>query len=148
MKKTQKNKLYKILLLSGDVLLLASILPLRLLSSHMLSEESVCVWLRYGLKCATCGGTHFVESITSGHLISAFNHNQYLFLLLVFLLLSYLLLHLWVFFRLDLAKKILRALYNLPALIVHLGVIALFVFIRNVGALAELTSIIISLITS
>ena len=67
-----------------DVLLIPAGIICEKLTDNMLAVDDPCMWTLAGGKCATCGGTHFVNSLMNGHIIEAFHHNEYLFLLTVY----------------------------------------------------------------
>ena len=133
-------------LLIADFLLIPSGFFFRWLSAYMLSIPKPCPWTLFGGKCVTCGGTHFVNSILNGRFIEAFNHNQFLFLLTVFLLLSYVLLHLYVFFKTDVVKKILRIIFSIPTLIIVLSAMLLFLLLRNLPVFFMIAKFLLSLL--
>lgn len=129
MKKLLKHK--KILLPIADLLLIPALLFFRWLSGDMLSRASVCSWTLLGGKCVTCGGTHFVYALLHGRVAEAFSHNPFLFLLTIFFLVSYLLLHLSWLWEVPFAKKCLARFYSIPALIAGLSIMLVFFFVRN-----------------
>ena len=120
------------LLLLCDALLIPGLLFCRWLSANMLANYSVCSWMLLGGKCVTCGGTHFVYALLRGRIAEAFSHNPFLFLLTIFLLLSYVLLHLSWLADSPVAKKLLGKFYSFPALITGLGIMLVFFFARNI----------------
>lgn len=123
----------KRLLLIGDIALIPGLLLCRLLTALMLSQETECLWLKFGGKCITCGGTHFVHCLVRGELQAAFWHNQFLFVLTVCLLLSYILLHLHWLGNVPFAGKVLRRVYSIPGLIVACAAMLGFFFARNIA---------------
>ena len=125
-----KHKKKLILLL--DVLLIPAAILCERLSDLMLATEGECQWFRYGIRCLTCGGTHFVNYILNGRIIEAFQQNQLLFFVLVFLLLSLLFLNLFVLFDLRFAKKALRGLYSIPTAVIAIYAPVLFLIVRNI----------------
>ena len=129
MKLLQKHKW---LLLLGDVLAVPAAILCRLLTQHMLLADKPCPWTLFGGQCVTCGGTHFVNTLCSGQLGEAFFHNQFLFALTVLALGCWILLHLWLFCKLQPAKKVLYGICSIPGLITVLSVMFLFLLWRNI----------------
>lgn len=115
----------------ADLLLLPSWWAGARLSEYMLARQTACPWTRFGGKCVTCGGTHFVNALLHLRLGEAFGHNPFLFLLTVFLLFSFILLHVWRIRRCPLAKRILDTCYSIPSLIVWLAAMLVFFLVRN-----------------
>lgn len=132
MKEFWKKYNKKIIMLSSDLLIVPGILLCRWLSSTMLSTETVCVWLRLGGKCITCGGTHFVNSLCSGDIIGAFGYNPFLLALTIYAVITLVFLNLHFLFDLPFAKKVLRGMYSIPAVVLILWVMMLFLFLRNI----------------
>lgn len=122
----------KAIILAADALLVLWTVICKPLTDYMLRAGEDCEWTKYGGRCLTCGGTHFVNTFVSGDFAEAFNHHQYFFLLTLFLLISLLLLNLYLLFGFKFSLKALRLMYNVPVLILWLwGFIAFFV-IRNI----------------
>ena len=139
MKKLLKHK--KTLLIICDVLLIPGLLFCRWLSAEMLANYSVCSWMLLGGKCVTCGGTHFVYALLRGRIAEAFAHNPFLFLLAIFALLSYVLLHISWLADSSPVKKLLKKLYSFHALLVFLGIMLLFFLGRNIPLFIRLYEI-------
>lgn len=139
MKKLLEHK--KILLLAADLLLIPALLFFRWYSGYMLSTDSVCSWTLLGGKCVTCGGTHFVNALLHGRVAEAFSHNSFLFLLTIFVLVSYILLHLSWLWEVPFAKKCLSRVYSTPGLIVGLSIMLVFFFCRNIPAFVRVYEI-------
>ena len=125
-----KNK--KFVLLLCDVLLVPFSLICRELSAGMLTTNTVCSWTRFGGKCITCGGTHFVNAWTNCRFIEAFYYNEFLFVVTIGLFISYILLHIYLLFGVKWAHKILKIVYSIPGLIISLSLMMLYFFIRNI----------------
>lgn len=133
----------KMLLLVCDIFILPVMFFCRWLSSVMLTGiKSECIWTLIGGKCITCGGTHFVNSLLNGKIIEAFFYNQYLFILLVFLIISYFLLHTYLFFKIDFAKKILKRFFSIHSLIFWCVFLLVFLVIRNIPVISFLQNMI------
>ena len=127
-----KKKLNKnLLLIAADILLIPGLVLCKWLSGRMLAQTTQCEWLRYGGKCVTCGGTHFVNTLLSGQFAEAFEHNQFLFLLTVALAICFVLLNLAWLFDVKFAKTALSKIFTIPVLIITLSVMLLFFFARN-----------------
>ena len=106
------------------------------LTTVMLSTDKPCTWTLLGGQCLTCGGTHFVNSLLSGHVGEAWHHNEFLFVLTVLLIASWVLVHLHLLCRAAWAGKVLQVLYSIPSLIVAVSVMIAFLLIRNWHVLA------------
>lgn len=138
MKKIGSKKFF---LLLFDVLLIPGLFFCEKLSDIMLSQYSVCTWVRLGGQCITCGGTHFVNTLLNGKIAEAFSHNQFLFLILVLLLVSWILLHLDWLFGISWAKKVLSWIFSIPTLIILLEIMMIFFLIRNIPVLIRITEL-------
>lgn len=131
------------LLFICDILIIPAMFFCRWLSGAMLTGiDSECMWTYFGGQCVTCGGTHFVNVLLSGHIIEAFKYNQFIFLCLVLLILVYILLHLYWWFKLDFAKKILRYVFSIPSLIIFLSIMLVFLVVRNIPAVINIINLI------
>ena len=137
------NKKY--FLLAADVLLIPGMFLCEKLSDLMLSQYSECAWLRFGGKCLTCGGTHFVNSVLNGQIAQAFNHNQFLFVLLLAMIAVYVLLHLDWLFSVKWAHKCLRWIFSIPSLIFWIVLALGFFFVRNIPAFINIARLIAQL---
>ena len=129
-----KKFINKKTIIIADLLAVPVLLLCRWLTSVMLSHESDCTWTLFGGQCVTCGGTHFVQSLSHGRILEAYEHNQFLFILLILLLISWVLLHLYLFFKMEFARKALRIIFSIPSLIVVLTGLFVFLVIRNMPA--------------
>lgn len=128
MKRTQA---YSCILMVSDVLLLPSLFFVRWLSGVMLTHPRPCIWSKFGGQCVTCGGTHFVHALLHGEFTEAFFHNPFLFAGTIFLIVSFIILHFYVFGKKQFAKRVLSALYSIPSLIVFCVGMMLFLLWRN-----------------
>ena len=126
------KKLYnKKILLLLDVLAIPVGALCYWLTTVMLSTDKPCSWTLLGGQCLTCGGTHFVNSLLSGHIGEAWRHNEFLFVLTVLLIASWVLVHLHLLCHAAWAGKVLRVLYSIPSLIVAVSAMIAFLLIRN-----------------
>ncbi|MBQ7835962.1 MAG: DUF2752 domain-containing protein [Clostridia bacterium] len=98
----------------------------------MLAVDDPCMWTLMGGKCVTCGGTHFVNSLLNGHVIEAFHHNEYLFFLTLYLILTVVLINIAILAERKLPAKILEQMYNVPAVLILCGLLLLFLILRNI----------------
>lgn len=110
----------------------------------MLTWDTQCQWVRLGGKCVTCGGTHFVKALLNGRFAEAFQHNQFLFLLTVFLAVSFVLLNLYWLFDVKFAKVILSRVYRFPTLIIMLSLMVGFFLARNIPVFIRVAEILLS----
>lgn len=122
----------KLLILLFDALLVPLVMLCKPLSDYMLRTGEDCVWVKFGGKCVTCGGTHFVNSLLSGDFAAAFGYNQYLFFATLFLAVSLVLFNLYMLFDLPLALRALKLMYNIPVLILACVALILFLVLRNI----------------
>lgn len=129
MKKTIDKKYY---LIAGDVLVIPALFLIERLSRLMLSTSSECGMLRLGGKCITCGGTHFVNTFLNFKFIEAFQHNEFLFVLSVFLGVCFILWNLDWLFGIGWAKKLLKKFISIPSLIIWCALMLAFFFARNI----------------
>lgn len=128
MKKLLTNKY---ILLIADALLIPGMFLCELLSDLMLSQYSECPWVRLGGKCITCGGTHFVNSLLNGRIAEAIDHNLFLFVVLILMILVWILLHLDRLLGIKWAKTLLKGIFSIPFLIVLVVFMLGFFFARN-----------------
>lgn len=130
-------------LLLADVSLIPGLLLCRWLADLLLTKtNSVCSWTQLGGKCITCGGTHFVQSLLHFRIGEAFAHNEFLFVLSAFLLLSYVLLHLCVLWKVKFAEAVLKKVYSIPGLILGLALMLGFFLVRNIPVFLKMLEII------
>lgn len=126
------KKLYaKIILLMADALILPAVLLCRWLAGRMLSTDSICLWMALGGECISCGGTHFVRNLCSGHIGQAFHDNEFFFCVAVVLVIAWVLVHLHLFFHSRVAGKLLRWIFSIPSLIIALTGMVVFLILRN-----------------
>lgn len=142
MKKIWKTHYKKIAMIAGDLLIVPGVILCQWLSAWMLSTESVCTWVKFGGKCITCGGTHFVYSLSRGDIIEAFGHNQFLFALAVYFAVSLVFLNLFLLFDLRFAQKALRNMYSVPAVLLIVWGMLMFLFFRNIPLLIRIIHVI------
>ena len=128
----------KIIILSCDVILVPLLILCRYLSGVMLEMEGTCFMTLFGGKCITCGGTHFVRDLLSFRFADAFFDNQFLFACAVFLAVSLVFLNLFMLFELRFAKRALRCMYSIPALIVFGACMVAFLVVRNLFLMDEI----------
>ena len=122
----------KILIIAVDVALIPCMILCRMLSGMMLSYESTCLMAVIKGKCLTCGGTHFVRDLLTGKIFDAFMDNHFLFLCTMYLLITLVVINLCVLFKVEFAKKMLKYMYSIPALIIFFSVMILFMVLRNI----------------
>ena len=106
MKQFFKAHYKKIIILGIDVLCVIAAVLARPMSEWMLTSDSACAWTLWGGQCLTCGGTHFVNDLTSFRIIAAFMDNQFLFILTLYFLVTMVMLNLMMLFDLAFAKKV------------------------------------------
>lgn len=131
MKKTLKIIL-RVFIILFDVALVPFLILCRWLSGQMLQTESECLLLQFNGKCLSCGGTHFVNDLLSGRIFDAFMDNHLFFICVIYLLITLVLLNLWSLFNLKFAKKMLKCMYNIPALLAFVTFVILFLVLRNI----------------
>lgn len=131
MKEYLRKNIWKLLIIAADLLLIPGMFFCHWLSDRMLAVPSVCEWMVLGGKCITCGGTHFVNSITVLRIGEAFHHNEYLFLLTVYFGIAFILLNLWQLCGLQFPKKVLRHMFGIPAVVILAVLLLIFLFARN-----------------
>lgn len=99
-----------------------------------------CSWTRVGAQCATCGGTHCVESFLQGDFAEAFSRNQMVFCWILYGIVTVVLLNLQYFCKQTWAGKALHSMYSLRAFFVALAVYLAFAVLRNLPLLIQLFS--------
>lgn len=134
-----KKHYKKIAAVSCDLLcLLAALIGAPLSESLLIETDRACVWSLTGMKCITCGGTHFVNDLLAGRLGAAFADNQFLFAVTVYLAVSLVFFNLYWLLDLAFAKKALKLMYNIPMLIVFCVSLFAFLIFRNLDAIANI----------
>ena len=136
------KKYKKLITIIFDVLLIPAGFICEKLTDVMLTTNELCLWVKVGGKCATCGGTHFVNAILNGHIIEAFHHNEYLFLLAIYFAVTIVLLNIVLLFEKKLPLKILKHMYNVPAVLILSVLLFLFIILRNIPLWIKLAEII------
>lgn len=142
----RKLKFYQYLLIAADILLIPGLFFCEWLSDRMLSTYSECIWLQFGGKCLTCGGTHFVNSLLNFRFAEAFAHNEFLFILTVLLLVTFILLNLSWLFRVKFATAALKKIFSIPSLIILVVFLLVFFFARNIQPMRMVIEVILGLI--
>ena len=137
-KKTKKvlTVIVRILVIAVDVALVPGLIYCRWLSEQMLATESRCLLLQFNGQCLSCGGTHFVRDLLYGRIFDAFMDNQFFFICTAFLFVSLIAVNLWVLFKLEFAKKMLKYMYSIPTLIITFLILVLFLVLRNIQMIA------------
>ena len=149
MKVFLKKHYKKIVAVFCDLLcFLAALICAPLSESLLMQTDRACVWSLMGLQCITCGGTHFVNDLLAGRLGAAFADNQFLFVLTVYLAISLVFLNLYWLLDLAFAKKALKLMYNIPMLIVLCVGLFVFLFFRNMDAIANIFQAVCDLLFS
>lgn len=143
MKDFLKKHYKKLIIFPLDFFILAGFIICRPISGLMLSVESECTWKLFGMQCATCGGTHFVNDFTSFRFIDAFFDHPYFFVLTLYVIVSLIFLNLFMIFNKPFAAKVLRYMYNLYFAAAAVLALALFTFVRNLPAIIEIVPLII-----
>ena len=124
-----KNK--KRLVLCVDALIAAFALLAPFFATLMMSYIPTCVFYRRGFLCSTCGATRCVYSFFSGNLATAFEYNQFIFILIFYLAFVLLVWNASVFFDNAKIGKVCKAVTH-PIAICSLAVLfAIFGIFRN-----------------
>lgn len=121
-----------------DLLFVPAFFLCRLLTQQMLELEAPCQWTLWGLQCATCGGTHCVQSFVHFDFAEAFSQNQLVFLFIILALVALVLLNLAFLFRIHWAQKAVRYLFSIPTVFILLGTSAIFILVRNLPQLIRM----------
>ena len=121
-----------------DAAILPGIALGRVVTALMMQFGSDCAWTKFGLLCGTCGGTRCVIRLLHGDFVEAFFFNEWVFLWILFLVLTVALLNMAFLMRLRFAKTVLKKMYSLPTLIVFLGSLVVFTVVRNIPAVIQL----------
>ena len=146
MKEFLKKHYKKLLILPLDALIFPAFVFFNWLSGVLLETERICPWVKLGGRCMTCGGTHFVNDITSLKIAQAFEDNQFLFVIGVFFLVTLVLLNLYCLFDIKIAAFILRRMYSLVTVAIYCLLAIWFILLRNIVPLYFILRAIIILI--
>ena len=147
MKEFFKRHYKKFIIFPLDFILIAGFIICRPISAAMLSVESECLWNLLNMKCATCGGTHFVNDFTSFRFVDAFLDHPYFFVLSLYVIVSLVFLNMFMIYGSRFAAKALRIMYNLYFAAIAVLLLALFTIGRNLPAIIELMPKFIEIIT-
>lgn len=115
-----------------DILAVPFLILCERLSAFMIAQNSVCQWTLIGINCGTCGGTRMVNAILHGDFVKAFNLNQFLFLCTVYLAIGFIVMNLAWVFKVGFAKKLLKMMFGLKALLISIGLFVAFIVVRNI----------------
>lgn len=136
------KKNYKsIIIIAFDILCIPIALICKLLTNGMLKTDNPCMWTKLGGQCISCGGTHFVNDLTSFRFIDAFFDNQLLFVLTVYFFITLILFNLWWIFNLSFPKKILKLMYSIPSAVIFAYFIIGFTIWRNIPMFLNIVSV-------
>ncbi len=98
----------------------------------MLDGGKPCKWTQVGAKCATCGGTHCVQSFLQGDILESFFWNPMVFCWILYAIATWILLNLRFLFRMPRVGALLKGMYSLQAFFVALGVFLTYTLLRNI----------------
>lgn len=112
----------------------------RWLISVMFNVGKPCKWALVGAQCATCGGTHCIESFLYGRFLDAFTWNPMVFCWILYGILTFVLLNVRFVFRGRWAEVCLKKMYSLTAFFIGLGIYLGFTLVRNIPFLLNLLS--------
>lgn len=121
-----------------DILLIPACLFCRWLSEQMLFSGKPCSWERFGAKCATCGGTHCVNSFLDGRFADAFFYNPAVFVCILYAIITVILLNLFFVFKISAVKQVLMKMYSLTAFFTVMGMLFIFTLLRNIPWIVDL----------
>ncbi|MBQ7328899.1 MAG: DUF2752 domain-containing protein [Oscillospiraceae bacterium] len=121
-----------------DAAVVPGIYVCRWLLQKMLDRGEPCKWTFVGAKCATCGGTHCVQSFLQGDLAASFVWNPMVFCWILYAIATGVLLNLRYVFHLRWAEHVLKGMYSLRVFYVGLGVFLLYTLVRNAPLLWNL----------
>ena len=95
-----------------------------------------------GIRCFTCGGTHFVNDLLSFRILEAMVDNPLLFVVAAYLFVTLAALNLYLLFDLKFARRMLRLMYNVPVIIAFVISGGVFFFVRNFEAFMHLDEVV------
>ena len=96
------------------------------------SSSDTCFMKYFGLTCPSCGGTRCVYNFFKGNFTEAFGYNQFLFVLIIYVLILVVFLNLRYVFGLEFAKKPIKYMVHPTAVIIIAISFVAFGVIRNV----------------
>lgn len=126
------KKYKKILMIAVDVAVIPGLFLLKYLSSFMLTTNRPCPWTLLGLQCATCGGTRCINNLLSGNIVEAIKLNPFIFLCIMYLVISFIFLNILILKNSFFTKKALKKMYSLWSLVIVLVAVAMFFLGRNI----------------
>ena len=121
----------QILLLLGDLAILALALLIPRFSKLLLDAGPACIFTRWGLLCPACGGTRCVRYFFTGRFSLAFAMNPLIFILILYGIFWLFLVNLGCFARWKPAQKAASFMVR-PGVVVSFAIaFALFGILRN-----------------
>ena len=121
-----------------DVIVISSVPLFKWLLGCMLAVDRPCSWTILGAKCATCGGTHCIQSFLQGAIWESFCYNPMVFCWILYAMATGLLLIFSVIFRQKWAFFALKKMYTMTVFYVTIAVYILFGVLRNFPVLFSL----------
>lgn len=121
-----------------DLMILPGLWLGRVAVELLFRQGKPCPWTLFGAKCATCGGTHCIQSFLEGRFLEALRWNPLVFCWILFAIATVVLLNCLVLLKRRWAGKALGVMWSMEAFFVAVGSYLHFAFWRNVPLLLEL----------
>jgi len=120
-----------------DLLILPGAWLGRLAVELLFRQGKPCPWTLFGAQCATCGGTHCVQSFLHGRFLEAFRWNPLVFCWILFAIATVLLLNALVLLRQRWAGTPLSVMRSMEGFCVIMDSYLHYACWRNVPVILE-----------
>lgn len=121
----------RMLLLLGDLAILALVLLIPRISQFLLRAGPPCIFARWGFLCPSCGATRCVRFFFTGRFSQAFALNPFIFLLIIYAIIWLILVNIGCFTRWKPAQKVSAFMVS-PGIVISFAIaFALFGILRN-----------------
>ncbi|MBP3706754.1 MAG: DUF2752 domain-containing protein [Clostridia bacterium] len=124
-----KKRTEKLIILLDSILLFFAIFAQRI-ASFMLQKLPDCYFAAHKIPCPSCGGTRCVYNFFSGNILDAFCYNQFIFFLIIYLIIIFAFLNLGYLFKVEWSKMVFKKITHYKVIISIALLYALFGILR------------------
>lgn len=121
----------EILIVILDLVLIVGAAFAENIASLMLKDLPDCYFAAHSIPCPACGGTRCVYNFFSFNFATAFSYNQFMFLLIIYVIVITALLNLGHLFKIGWAKNAFKRVTHYEVIIALAVAYALFGVIRT-----------------
>ncbi len=130
MKKINKKAFFWVLAL--DAVIALGCIFISNIARFISSSSNTCLMKLFGLTCPSCGGTRCVYNFFKGNFAEAFGYNQFVFLIIIYILVLTVFLNLRYVFGFEFAKKPINYMVHPTTVIIIAISFVVFGVLRNV----------------